>query len=246
MPVNFETVKTMSAEDQRQILVDMEAENAKAHAELEALPDFKRYTDVLADPTAVIRNTNILDLAIGELSRYTAGFWQYCAVQTAEIRSLKFYLYMHSPHAEIKDEMRAVVDAFIKENFDEKHLIGRPPQAAGEQDTRIPEDVYYQGLLYLSTFGGEKVLGRNDVSSGLAFEFNVSTKLGYRPAVKPDVMENLSNKGMFTFWLIEATGSNLTFIGQAVLARLNEKYGESRLAQTYVKPVVRERLALRG
>ncbi len=230
MGLNFEAIAEMSAEEQLRQIVDLKEKNEQEHKILEGSADYAAVLELLHAGeyeeflTAYENLASETRAKIDRLSR-----------EKKEIEALPFYLYVHSEHQEVRDAMQKTVDAFIAKHFSDR-LVGVAP-APGEEDMRVTEIQNYHDLLHLSTFGGHRTESRPDVWM-LAYEFNVRNGEGYQPATIWNPIETLYDIGALKVYENNTYGNNLTPIGEAILARLNERYGESKIAQNFTDPVL--------
>ncbi|MEZ0260477.1 MAG: hypothetical protein ACAH80_05670 [Alphaproteobacteria bacterium] len=201
----------LDAARQLSSLDEMKAAIAADRATLGAMPDYKAMAD---------DKDNWMD-HYGKLSEETKTFWGDIGKKEKALEQLKFQLYLSSPHKEVRDAMLPFVDELIDKEITQRNT--------GKVTTS-----YWQDLLYLSTFGGKITRERPD-AWGIAYEFNVTSSTGYKPAVPFNPMESLYEAGMLKQYGEEQKGSNLSPIGAAVLYRLNELHGQPKVQANYPK-----------
>lgn len=204
----------LDAARQLSALGEMRASIAADRAQLGEIPDFKALVDA--------KNIDDQVKCYEQMSQETKDFWQKIGDKEKALEQLKFQLYLSSPHREVRDAMQKHVDDLIEKEITQRNT--------GKVTTS-----YWQDLLYLSTFGGKITRDRPDAWH-IAFEFNVASDKGYKPAVPFNPVESLFEAGMLKqFGEEEQKGSNLTPIGIAVLQRLNELHGEPKVKANYPK-----------
>ena len=236
MNIDFNSITDMDAATQLQIIQDLEAQNKEAQNNVNAQPDMMKLIE--AEKPENYSEQNWL-AAYHALTSETKEASAQVSENAKEIKALKFHLYTESPHHEVRSAMETIVDEFISEKFDTQRLIGREPNE-GEPDNRTTELNFYHELLHLSTFGGRITRERPDCYH-IAYEFNVLSDEGYQPAVPWNPMEKLYEDGMLVKYDEDTVGNNLSPIGKAVLARLNDNFGEPEGAATYTTPVQNQR-----
>lgn len=204
----------LDAARQLSALGEMRASIADDRAKLDEMPDFKLMREA----------SNIDDQmeCYEKLLKETKDFWRALGDKEKALEQLKFQLYLSSPHKEVRDAMEKHVDALI-----DKEVTQR---CTGKVTAE-----YWHNLLYLSTFGGRMTRERPDAYH-IAYEFNVSSEKGYRPAVPWNPMESLFEAGMLKKYDEEQRGSNLSPIGAAVLQRLTELHGQPTAKKDYAPP----------
>jgi hypothetical protein len=208
--VNLDAARQLSALDEMKAAIEADS------AILREKPDYKAMAEA--------KNIDEQMQRYDDMSIETKDFWGEIGKKSKALNELKFQLYLSSPHKEVRDAMEKHVDQLIDKEITQRNT-GKVTMS------------YWQDLLYLSTFGGKITRERPD-AWGLAYEFNVASSTGYKPAVPFNPIESLYEAGMLKKYGEEQKDSNLTPIGVAVLYRLSELHGAPKVKQNYPKPSV--------
>ena len=212
MALNFEEIATTGEKEQLDLLSKLDKEIKQ---EFIKLMDDPHYMDLLE-----AANARYMISAILHMPDETKQRRDELVEKAAEIKKLKYYLYARSPYDSVKAATQDTVDNLISRAF---------PAETDDKYTGSSLDLHNQhNLLYLSTFGGKSLRKKRDQPYPLTYEFNAQTGPD-KPVTAPrEDMEYLFKCKMIKNdpkKTANITGNNLTYIGIAVLKRLNKKYG---------------------